>query len=87
MSNDLRNNYLDADEVNANFSAPFSGSREMYALQKGLELGHDNALALCEKENQELRDLLRECLSVIEPVKWSAGYDLTKKITAKLGES
>ena len=31
--------------------------------QQGHDRGYDQALALCEKENQKLRDLLRECFT------------------------
>lgn len=30
---------IDADQINSRFFAPFQGMKEMYALQKGLEIG------------------------------------------------
>lgn len=36
--------YPDTDEVNESFATPFSGMKEMYALQKGIEAGYDAGL-------------------------------------------
>ncbi len=30
---------IDVDQINSTFAAPFSGMKEMYALQKGIEIG------------------------------------------------
>lgn len=49
----------DPDEVNATFHSPFTGMKEMYALQKGIEHGQ-------RAENMRLRPVLGALVGVVD---------------------